>query len=534
MAEAIQRRNVRLLENPATVVNIQPFWQQPKGLNFSVAPNRLGPTYATEATNVRLNRGYFVSRGGLGTYGPITGVGANQMQVVNFIKSTGESFVIRFDTDHIYLYNGLAWVVFTGAAAFTGSTLNTWTYTAWNDTLIVSNGVDGTYTLDPVLVTVAIIAAAPPAKQLSTYAGRVIASNTKEIGVVTGNRIRWSVKNSSTDWSGIGSGFEDLLSTPGGQSDILNGVFPVSEEAAFIIRTNSIWQMQQTGDPNAPFRFSRTYNQVGSIARNSIQSTPDGVVFFSTDNIYYVTLSGIQTIGDAIRTKFRNIVDITMPWGLYNPLTREYHLGVGEATATAFDVDWVYSFLDAGWTRYVFPFNFASLGYTRFTVSGPIDSLLGTIDNLLNTIDNQGLQQNGEGMFVVAATAGKYITILDTARHTDVTFDGADQASPISLATGTIAVQDTRHRTKIIAVELEYEATVAQTLTFKTSSDGGQTWVQMGASKAIAATTKPELLKTVGVVTRNASMIQVSSTTLGFVTIESLYAHVVQDGAINP
>lgn len=537
MAKAIQQRRTPLQEAPVTVVNVIPLWQRPKGLNFSLASNQLGLDFMVEATNVRLNRGYICSRPGLRTFGASTaGSLGTQLQVINFIRSTGESFVIRFDTDQIYLYNGTTWQVFTGAAAFTGSVTQYWTYTSWNDTLIISNGVDGTFTLDPALVTLTVIAQAPPAKQITTWAGRILASNTVEPGIVTGNRIRWTVRDNSEDWSGIGSGFEDLLSTPGGETDKLHGVFPVSEESAFIVRSNSIWQMSQTGDPDAPFRFSRTYNQIGTPAPNSIQSTPDGVVFFSLDNIYHVTLAGIQTIGGQIRTRLRDVKDISLPFGLYNAITREYHLGVSESGSIndpTMDVDWVYSFIDGGWTRYVFPFRFRSLGPTRFTASGSIEELIGSVDSLLGTISILGIQSNGEGMFVVGSTAGKYITMLDRTRFNDVTLDGADIDAIFIIASGIISIEDTRSRTKIIALELEYQSTITLVPTFSTSPDGGANWITF-AQKPAFASAFPKLIRVVNTVTNNTNQVRITSLALGDITILGLYVHVVKDSRINP
>lgn len=535
MATPIMQRQVRLQKAPEQQVQVQSFWEQPQGLDLASATNRVGKAFATVAKNVVLNRGYLTSRPGTNTYAASTaGSTGTQMQVVNFIRSTGESYVVRFDTDYLYKWTGIAWVKVTGAGPFTGTTTDYWTFTAWNDTLIVSNGVDGTYTVDVVAGTMAIIAAAPAAKQLTTWAGRLIASYTVESGLGYGNRVKWSVKNSSTDWTGFGSGYEDMLSTPGGEVDMLMGVYPVTEEAAFVVRSNSIWQISQTGQSDLPFRFTRVYNQLGCRAAHSVQSTPEGIVFYGTDNIYEVTLSGIQAIGTAIRSELLNIIDPTKCWGLYNPLTRQYHLGVGETSNISLDVDWVYSFVDKGWTRYEFPFSFRTFGYTRYTVSGSIDSLTGTIDALVGIIDLLGQVENGEGMFIVGATAGKYILLLDTTRTQDVDLDGVGVDSPIALATGVIPVVSTLERTKLVQVELEYTATVDQTLTFKFSDDGGTTFTTFGGSKTITATTKPKVLRVAGVAERDSLMTELTSSTLGGLTVIAYHNHVVQGSRINP
>lgn len=492
--------------------------------------SRLDVNQAAALENVIITNERIQSRFGTSAYG--ASFTATPMLVVNFITSGGISYVVRFDTDKIWNWNGSTWDEITGAGPFTGGTTDMWTFTGWNDTLIVSNNKDGTYTVDPEALTVTAIAAAPLAKHLTTWAGRVIATATTESSVVYSNRIRWSVKLDSTNWSGTGSGYEDLLATPGGILDPVHGFFPITDTTAMIVRVDSVWQVNLTGNADAPFQFNRLYDKLGCRAVRSIVSVPDGVVYHGTDGVYHVTMSGWKNIGASIRKELvTNLYDTSISYAIYNPQRNVYIIAVADDNSGAPNHTWEYDFATQGWTKQVYPFNIRSLGLTLYSVSGAIDDLTGTIDALYGPIDSLGQVDTGQGMFLVPSDTTSYVVLADADTYTDVAI-GSNTVT-VLLTTGRINTPNPLKRTQIIECQLEYEAATAQTLFFDYLEDGSTTYTNF-ASASITTTTAPTTLRINKTLDRSFIRLQIRSSTLGKLTVIAFHVFAVEGGMINP
>jgi hypothetical protein len=428
------------------------------------------------------------------------------MAVVNFVTGNGIGFILRFLTTHLERWSGSSWGI-VGNALFTGGTTNYFTYTAF------SNGVDGLYEYAPMDGSLTLIEGGPSALHLSTFGGRVLASGPDgELGT-----LQWSAKNDSRDWTGIGSGQEPLLSTPGGKVDALMGVWPVTDDFALMVRSGSIWQMSQTGDPDAPYRFGRLHANVGSRSRHSIDSIPGGIIMLGIDDIWIVTDSEISPIGQLVRDRiFLENDDVTQACGRYRPDTKEYWL-IGSNT----DIVYRWSFEDKGWTRHRYSFDIRWLERSAFHYEGiRWDDVVGTWDAQTGRWDSF-LGATNDPQFLMASS-DNFVVKESATRTDDELISTGKSVQGIEIQTPVLEAASPFEKTEIIECQIEYEQGVAsQAVTIEYSTDGGTTWVAY-SSKTLALTNSyPQIKRAMKTLERKAMQLRLTSPVLGQLTLVS-------------
>lgn len=504
---------------PGTAVEPRPLWSPPQGLDYLNRANRLGAGHARQIQNFWLDRGVLRSRYGTDNVG--SSATGPIMAVLNFVSGSGIGFVLRFTTTKLQIWDGTSWTN-VGSATFTGGTDDYFAYTVFNDSLIFSNGVDGLWDYNPMLGSLTQIDENINARHLTTIGGRVIASGIPGYE----SRMQWSVKNNSHDWDGIGSGFEDLLSTPGGQVDLLMGVWPISDSVSLMVRSGSVWQVTQTGDPEAPFRFERLYDNLGSRSRYSVDVVPGGIVLLGTDNVYLLSDREIQPIGQLIKdTLFNEITDLATIRGVYRPKTADYWLANG-------DVVYRYSFADKGWTRSKYPFNIRWMDETVYHYDGETwADATGTWDDATGTwADAHGTAQEPSFYFATDEALGTVI-----AEDPDSTTDGYTQtgksAQGLLIQTGVLLASSPLDKTEVIELQLEYEDGEARTLTFEYSEDLGANWTTY-SSQATVVTTRQEIMRVMKTLSRKSLMLRLTATGLGSMVLISLTPFLVKEARV--
>lgn len=488
----------------------KPFWAPPKGLDYVNRKNRVQPSNAPEMVNLYLDRQVIKSRYGTSVVG--AAAADTVMAVVNFVVGSGIGFLIRFTTTTMQLWDGAAWNNVAGAV-FTGGDTAYFTYTAFNDTLLFSNGVDGLWEYAPMIGALTLIEDGPNALHLSTFGGRVLASAADgEPG-----RLQWSAKNNSRDWTGIGSGFEDLLSTPGGKVDALMGVWPITDDFALMVRSDSVWQVSQTGDPDAPFRFGRLHANVGSRSRHSVDVIPGGVVMLGTDDIWIITDSQVASIGQLIKDRvFLENADVTEARGLYRPDTKEYWLAPSHS-----EIVYRYSFQDQGWSKMRYPFDVRWMERSIFHYEGMTwDEMPDTWDATVGTWDSL-LGDSVEPAFYFA-TDDLFVIKEDTAQSDDAHIAAGKTAQGIEIQTPILEAASPLEKTEIIECQLEYEQGVAtQTVLIEYATDGGTVWNQYSSKDLVQTSGYPKIKRAMNTLEREAMQFRLRSTTLGRLSILS-------------
>lgn len=513
------------VKSDGLVVKPKPFFSPPKGLDYLRPPNRVDPEYCTEMQNLYLDRGTLRSRHGTSAMG---GANANAvMAVVNFVTSTGVGFILRFTLTKLQQWNGAGWDEIAGAT-FTGNESNYFTYTAFNDTLIFSNGVDGLWEFAPLVGSLMLIEEGPNALHLTTFNERVIAS------VADGdNKMQWSASRNSRDWDGIGSGFEDLLSTPGGVVDSLMGVFPISDDVALMVRSGSIWQVTTSGDPEAPFRFGRLYANLGSRSRHAIDVIPGGIVMLGTDDVWIITDSEIKTIGDLVKDRFfLEAADLRQARGIYRARTKEFWLTFGDT-----DVVYRYSFLDQGWTKHKYTFDIRWFDESVYHYEGMTwDEVVGTWDAQTDVWDNLlGDAREDELMFATSEVLGRVLKD-DDAVEDDAYIQSGKLAQGISIDTGVISASSPLDKTEVIEIQVEYEqGSVTQTVALEFSTDGGNIWNTYSSKTLLSTAGKyAQLARAMKTIERKQMAFRMRSSTLGRLRLMTFIPFLVVGAKVNP
>ncbi|HEY6022391.1 MAG TPA: hypothetical protein VIY48_21790 [Candidatus Paceibacterota bacterium] len=415
-------------------------WTPANGLDLNTPVSRMDLSYLPFIQNFKIQDGYYIGREGtkyLNTYAEPTGL------MASFVWQTPQDveWILRFTKTQMQYYDwGIGgWINVSGISPnMSGGDSDYFQWTGYGSKLLFVNGKDGIYQTDLSTVppTVTKFGTGPVApKFITTFGGRVIASN---ISGAPG-RIQWSVKNNSTDWSGIGSGYDDLVSTPGGGIDESFGVYPVNDAQALVVRSHSIWLMSLTGDVNVPHRFSMLYANFGCDDPYSIVPVPGGIVGLFRDNVYFVNEATIQPLGNTISSMFRvsgnenyiNRSPNNKAVGAYDPDVREYRLALRLIGGT---VVLRYGFTHQHWTQDWYPVNIKHIfGFPKLWSSPIYDSRL-----IMTGTDNR--------------------TFYETINWLqDVSGGGGYVDASMYLVSGVIRATDSYHKTRLLKIFVEYD-----------------------------------------------------------------------------
>jgi len=255
----------------------------------------------------------------------------------------------------------------------------------------------GDNTFDPV-------DAAPQCRYITAFGDRVIAAYvySPTDGVLPFG-LQWPVNSDPLDWTGIGSGSENLIQSPSDTGDEITGIFGYSN-IAVIFRERSIWHISRQPFSIAPFRFDAIITNQGcdmpwSIARVSDEAgRTTGFIYGDkrTNGIYSYTpgsrpvrLQGSTNIEDVL---FTSLTDPARVVAAYDPGFQEYHFGYPTASQPSTDLA-NFRVLSLKNNSIVTDDGPACTSIDVVTdVGAPktIDDLTGTIDNLTGTIDDLG------------------------------------------------------------------------------------------------------------------------------------------------
>lgn len=281
------RKGFRPRRRPRTEVVPVEFFNPPQGLDLRHPTSRLGTGLSPNLTNLRLgDDDWFRLRPGTVRLGDLADEEIVALYI--FTTSLGTEYILRFRLTGVDYYSGGMWI------ALTGPTLDMSVYsivsaTAWNDKLDFTTGAAGIYEIDFSTFSYSLIVGSPVCRHITTFGSRLVASyivtNTGDFP----SRIQWCVKNDNTDWAGLGSGFDDLLSSPGGVVDTQLGVYPISDTEAIAVRSGSYWTLRLTGFSDAPFEFSSRFIQQRIESQRGVCYIPGGIAVVARDDIYLIT-----------------------------------------------------------------------------------------------------------------------------------------------------------------------------------------------------------------------------------------------------
>jgi hypothetical protein len=434
-----------------------------KGHNKMLPLNLIDPGVARLVQNLNVRFGGYQARDGTSVVG--TGTTSKLVYAADVILSTGVFMPTRWRVDGVDVFKAGAWVAATNTGGFTANAAYQFTATGWNDTVLFRCGNGKIFVLtygSPDVVTE--IAAAPTgAIHLATFGGRVVAS-------LESNRIQWSKRASSTDWTALGSGFEDLLSAPGGRSDQQTAVVPVTDELAYVVRSSSVWQMSLTGNFDAPFAFSRLYTHVGSKYQATVVPIPRGFMAAGDRQIWMVTPEGANDVGKPIANDLElseNYMNYAS--AMYDPVFDQYRLTLPKSPGAATHYTARYDLGANAWTEDYHPFEIRSMASTlKANVDHPGDGI-------------GALARSPGAIYSMAGGVAPWFVVRDDPTRSnevlrDVNAAGTGETSGFRLETGDIRRGDDLQRKDFVEVIVWYTSEEPVNLVFDYSFDGGITW----------------------------------------------------------
>lgn len=467
-------------------VNLEPaiFWDKPEGIDLVTPLSRLGVNRVPLSTNMRVNEAQrYVTKKGQTLLGDVAG--STIVGQITASDANGIEYTVRVLTDSVEILSASTWIAATGPTLAIDDEAFI-EFTAWGGALLFTDGSTGLYSITLADGTFELIETAPIGLHLTTFAGRTILSYI--LGHPT--RIQWSTRNSNEDWSGEGSGYDDMLSSPGGLIDIQHGIVPLNDIEALVFRTGSVWIMSQTGNANAPFNFFQRFTQ-GTDAPGSIAKLPNQrVIMLGRDDVYMVTASEMRPLGLPVRSQL--IGGNFLPAkaiGCYDPKLMEYRLRVPSATDSGSSTLWRWHEITGAWSRDIYPSTIRRIGLGDTLAVDAIEDLVGTIEAQVGTIEQLGVSGRRQGLIMVI---GDNISAYEDDVNDDIEDDGTTTPFELMITSSLVQPGGPLIRATLVTLQIEYTATQAGTGTIEESTDGGVTWSAYG-TMTFEATTVPLL-----------------------------------------
>lgn len=441
-----------------------------RGVDYVSEPTELPAGFLTRMTNVSFHNGVMQSRRPAATYNNTFMPSAELTAVHQFDTSDGTRHLVRFNVSGVEIFRNIAapWDAVTGITLTSAPSYRV-SCIGWGDKLLFTNSRDGVFEVNPVTAVGTKLTEAVQGHQLAVFGGRVIS--------VRRDRISWSVRNDHTDWTGVGSGYEDLRSVPDGYIGEMLCLHPISDDTALLLRGDSVWIVQQTGFVDAPFRFNRLFAAQSLVSPFAACPVQGGVIGLFRDGFAIVGPSGIQQVGESVaRHILDNLRSARSISCAYDKVHRRVAFLVKELSAT---VVWVLHLEGMRWTRHEYGFTPRYVTTTRIkTGLVVIDSLPGKIDSLTGKIDELSLTNYIDGFAFVDADT---VYIEGYTSGVDQ-LETASVVTPVELRTGLIYAESPDQRAKLISGRIMYRSTSNRTLSWYVSDNAGQTWTLLSTS----------------------------------------------------
>lgn len=486
------RTNVALSQfqnSPETTSAAQDFWAPAGGMVTSLPPEQIPPTHCVLADNVVLRYGHYETKPSESVIGDVASgdlVGAGE-----FRSAEGIGYLVRWLTTKMQIFDGNVWGDVVGVT-LTGTIADRITFASYGNLLIFSNGVvaDGMWQVDIVLGTGSQIAGAPAARHITVFGKRVIASAPPG----TPNRVQWSVKGDSTDWSSLSSGYEDLLGTPGGDVDEQFCVIPVTDTLAFVHRSDSTWTMsEESANFDTPFVFNRTWAGLGCKGRFAVAAIPGGSVFVGSDGIYTLTVEGGKVdIGIAVADQILGeITDTDSVYLVYLGPKHGGEIVIFPGNDGATPRLYRGQMMNKSWTSQTEACAIQSLATAKFASALSFDELPGTIESLAGNMNVLGTTVGQRGILLAQASPGRYVVGEDFEINTalDIDADGETVDFDIAITSGGLFGGSALNRVEILFAQLSYKVGSPTVATLDYSTDGGSLWQTYGVETLDPSTT---------------------------------------------
>jgi len=270
---------------------------------------------------------------------PVTGLG--------YIKiSAGTEFLTAIAGTKFFKSDSLDGTMddVTGAITITTGANNLWSYVNYNDLQIWFGGApDAPFKYSGTGNIAALGGTPPTAKNIFSSSNRLFAICT----AANPSRIAWSVLANPEDWTGAGSGSQDVQKLDG--EELLFGV-PIGADAAILFKNSSTHLMPLT---KAPFPVYTLQGRVGAAGRFSYVFV-DGVIYFITPTgRMKATSNGVDFVDfpDDVDSLWDTVKVSRIPYtrGIYYEKLRQIHWLVSTGTSDTHNASIIWDIKNKAW-----------------------------------------------------------------------------------------------------------------------------------------------------------------------------------------
>jgi hypothetical protein len=296
------------------------------------------------------------------------------------------------------------------------------------------------------------LTSAPKCSAIGAFDNYVVAFNT------TGGRTRvqWCQRGSPSNWTGEGSGFEDLLAMRGSGTAVKG----VADGRLILFSEAETWYGLGATYP-AQFNFAPLEKNIGCPFPGTIQEIDDGLLFLGSDLQLRLLPAG-GGVSRVVSTPIQSILrrqelSATNPthWGLYDPYTKLYHLFIDRSiTANAPFMGLVLNTQTGAWAYANYNSDFPSPGFSPAV-------------GVAIALDRTQFTQN-EGLFIGSGNT-IYSTNSLLASDSGITCTAIWRSAPIG-------AELPGNYKQIVQADCDYRATSRATVALKVSQDGGNSY----------------------------------------------------------
>ena len=281
-------------------------------------------------------------------------------QVNDFLTTTTLAFSHPTDTlnDPQYLVHDSTYIIdmiFTSTETDYFDTCNVIEdLTAQNELLVVTNNVELPIKYDGT--TAETLGGNPPyGRYCMVFSGHLLLADCKDNA--TGNSlpqsVYWSARGEPEDWSGTGSGYNDLLDN----DDKITGMELLANRA-FIFKEKSIVLCTFTSQADPAFVFDEDLVKgVGAPSGRTVINNGKEIIFLASDNIYSFNGYDVDPIGDPVIDDILAVIDTTYDYkshAVHLPTKNLYVLFIVESGQTSPSRCYVHNYFKKSWTIWEF------------------------------------------------------------------------------------------------------------------------------------------------------------------------------------
>ena len=310
------------------------------GLNTKSPVTALADNEALDLQNINiLPSGGFEKRNGNSVFnGTAMNSGAAVHGISYFKTAAANEFLVSICGDKVYKSDSLDGTMddVTGAITVATGADKIWTFDTMNDLLISVGGTPGVPWKYSGTGNAAVLAGSPPNGSFGLSANkRFFIGGT----AAAPSRIYWSILGNPEDWSGVGSGSQDVQQNDG---DTLVGAAVLNNDHMLVFKQNSIHDLIIT---TSPFPLFQIYKNIGAVSKAGIVSA-EGKVYFITPEPRMRATDGssIEVFPDTIDPTWDGLNKSRLQYiqGVYYPRLRQiwWICSNGSATTNNYCIIW--------------------------------------------------------------------------------------------------------------------------------------------------------------------------------------------------